>query len=70
MLRDQVLHRRRVGAGELLDLLAVLEEEEGGHSADVQLLGEIGEVVDVKLGEVDLVLEGVGFGPPGVGVLR
>jgi hypothetical protein len=40
-----------VGTDDLADLLAVLEEQEGGHGADVQFLGDIGNLVDVELEE-------------------
>ncbi|ROV99465.1 hypothetical protein VMCG_06300 [Cytospora schulzeri] len=50
-----------VGANELVDLLAVLEDVEAGHGADAVLLRQVGQRVDVDLGEVDF---GHGLGPP------
>lgn len=46
-----------VGTDDLADLLAVLEEHECGHGADTELLGDVGDLVDVNLVEGDLVLE-------------
>lgn len=51
-----------VGADDLSDLLAVLEEEESGHGADTELLGNVGNLVDVDLVEARV---GVFFGEPG-----
>lgn len=56
-----------VGTDDIANLLAVLEDNEGGHGADAKLLGEVGKMVDVELGEVDLVLELLVLGPPLVG---
>lgn len=60
---------RGVGTDELGGLLAVLEDDEGGHGADAELLGEVGKGVDVELGEVHLglltvALELLLLGPP------
>lgn len=44
-----------IGADDLTDLLAVLEEHEGWHGANVQLLGEVGNLVNVDLVEFGLV---------------
>lgn len=49
------LKSNRVGTNDLLDLLAVLEEQESGHGADGVLLSDLGDLVDV-----DLVEAGVG----------
>lgn len=46
-----------VGTDDLADLFAVLEEHKGGHGADAELLGDVGDLVDVDLVKVDLVLE-------------
>lgn len=54
---DLVSERTLVGANDLTDLLAVLEEHESGHGSDVELLGEVGDLVDVDLVEFRLVLE-------------
>ncbi len=54
VLLEKELQGRRVGAHELVDLLAVLEECKCGHGADAELLGQLGQFVDVKLGEGDL----------------
>jgi hypothetical protein len=47
------LQRRRISTHNLPDLHAVLEDEEGGHGADAELLRDIGDFVDVELDEVD-----------------
>ena len=52
---DGGLESDGVGADDLADLLAVLEEEEGGHGAHALLLGDVGDLVNV-----DLVEAGVG----------
>lgn len=57
VLLKQVEEALGVGAEELVDLLAVLEEGEGGHGADAELLGEVGHGVDVELGKIGLVLK-------------
>jgi len=43
-----------VGTDNLSNLLAVLEEQEGGHGTDAELLGDLGELVDVDLEEACL----------------
>jgi hypothetical protein len=55
VLLNSGLKSNRVGANDLADLLAVLEEQESGHGADGLLLGDLGDLVDV-----DLVEAGVG----------
>ena len=65
MLLEGVENNGRVGTDDLVDLVAVLEEGEGGHGADAELLGKLGKLVDVELGQVDLVLELLALGPPG-----
>ena len=55
MSLDGGLESDGVGADDLADLLAVLEEEEGGHGAHALLLGDVGDLVNV-----DLVEAGVG----------
>jgi hypothetical protein len=55
VLLDSGLKSNGVGANDLADLLAVLEEQESGHGADGLLLGDLGDLVDV-----DLVEAGVG----------
>lgn len=62
-LDEQALESRRAGTDELVGLLAVDKDLEGGHGADAELLGELGEVVDVDLGEED-VLELLVVGVP------
>jgi hypothetical protein len=64
VLLQQVLKSARVRADKLIHLVAVLEHEEGGHGPNGELLGEIRDGINVKLGEVDLVLEFLGLGPP------
>lgn len=41
-------------ADELVNLLAVPEQVEGGHGLDVGLLGQLGELIDVNLDEDDV----------------
>jgi hypothetical protein len=53
ILLNQPLECRRVGANELIDLLAALEYQESRHGADAKLHAELGNVVDVELGEVN-----------------
>ena len=40
-----------VGTNNLADLVAALEQKEGGHSADTEFLGDVGNVIDVELEE-------------------
>jgi hypothetical protein len=47
----------------LLGQLAVLEDDKGGHGGDAELLADLGELVDVDLGEID-VLESLFLRPP------
>lgn len=61
VLLDGSLKRSRVRANDLADLLAVLEQDEGGHGAHGELLGDIGQLVDVDLVEAGV---GVGVGEP------
>jgi hypothetical protein len=61
VILDGSLERRGVGADDLADLLAVLEEEESGHGADGELLGDVRDLVDVELVESRV---GVGVGEP------
>jgi len=51
VLLDGGLKGSGVGTDNGGDLLAVLEEDEGGHGADAQLLGDLGDLVDVDLVE-------------------
>ena len=51
-LLNSSLKRRWVRTNDLADLLSVLENNEGWHSADADLLGDIWNVVDVHLDEV------------------
>lgn len=48
-----------VRTDDLPNALVVLEEEEGGHGADAELLGNVGDLVHVKLVEAGF---GVGIG--------
>jgi len=45
-----------VGAEHIRNLLAVLEHHKRRHGADRVLLGYLGELLDIDLGEVDLVV--------------
>lgn len=62
VLLDGSLKGLGVGADDLTDLLAALEEQEGGHGTDAELLGDVGDLVDVELVELGV---GVGLGEPG-----
>lgn len=62
---EQALELGGIGANKVVNLLAVLEEEEGGDGADTELLSDFGYVVDVKLDKVYRVLEFVRVGVPG-----
>ena len=57
VLPQRLQQNRRVRPNHLVDLVAVLVEEKGGHGADAQLLAQLGQLVHVKLDKVDLVLE-------------
>ena len=61
VLLDGSLEGLGVGTDDLADLLAALEEQEGGHGADAELLGDIGDLVHVELVELGV---GVGLGEP------
>lgn len=69
MRHEQALELRGVGADKLVDLLAVLEKEEGGNGADAEFLGDFWNVVDVKLDKVHLVLEFLRVGVPAGGAV-
>lgn len=51
MLRHRRFQRRFISAHDLGDLLSVLEEQERRHGAHAELLGQVGDVVDVELEE-------------------
>lgn len=51
MLLDGGLEGLGVGTDDLADLLAVLEQDEGGHGADAEFLGDLGDLVDIELVE-------------------
>lgn len=55
-LSDSSTDSRGVGTTDDLDLLAVKEEEEGRHSGDAVLSGDIGEFIDVDLVELDVLV--------------
>ena len=63
-LLDGGLERLGVCADDLLDLLLVLEEQEGGHGADAEVLSDVRDLVDVELVEARV---GVRVGEPGGG---
>lgn len=58
-LLDGGLESLGVRANDFLDLLPVLEQQEGGHGADAEVLGDVGDLVDVELVEACV---GVGGG--------
>lgn len=51
MLQHGGLDGVLIGADDLGNLLAVLEDDEGGHGADAELLRHVGHLVDVELVE-------------------
>ena len=51
-LLDGSLERRWVGTNNLTNLLSGLEDNEGWHGADADLLSDIWDVVDIDLDEV------------------
>lgn len=55
-LGDSSTDSRGVGATDGLEQLAVLVEEEGRHSGDTVLSGDISEVIDVDLVELDVLV--------------
>lgn len=58
---DGLLEGPLVGTDDLGDLLATLEEHESGHGTDAQLLSDVGDLVDVDLVKVHLLLVRVGL---------
>lgn len=54
MLFNGRLDSLRVCADNLADDVAVLDKFEGGHSADAELLGNIGNLVDINLVELNV----------------
>ena len=48
---DGSLESLGVGTNDLADLVTALEQNEGGHGADTELLGNVGDIVDVELEE-------------------
>lgn len=61
VLLDGGLEGSGVGTNNGSDLLSVLEEDESGHGTDAELLGDLGDLVDVNLVEAGA---GVGRGHP------
>jgi len=59
VLLDGSLESLGVGTDDLGDLLAILEQDKGGHGADAEFLSDIGDLVDVNLVEAGV---GVGVG--------
>jgi hypothetical protein len=58
---DGGLESLGVGTDDLGNLVAVLEEEEGGHGANAEFLSNIGDLIDVELVEAGV---GVCAGEP------
>jgi len=56
MLVDRSADSALVCADNLLDLLTVLEDQEGGHGANAEFLRDVRHLVDINLVEVDAVL--------------
>ena len=71
---SELLERGRVCASKIVDLLSVLKHEEGGDTADAELLGEVGDFVGVELDKGvlvrDLILVGVLLEEGGDGLAR
>lgn len=61
MLLNAGLDGLGVCADDLTNLLAVLEEDKGGHGADAEFLGDVGDLVNIELVEARL---GVLLGEP------
>jgi hypothetical protein len=59
---DGSLEGLGIGADNLSDLVAALEKEEGGHSANAEFLRNVGDFVHVELVEAS---RGVLVGEPG-----
>ena len=64
MLLDELNQSSGVGTDQVAGLLTVLEDEEGRHGTDAELLGQFGDFVDIELEEVNAVLEFVRVGVP------
>jgi hypothetical protein len=45
----------RVSTDQLINLASILEDKESWHSADAELSGQVGELIDIKLDELDAV---------------
>lgn len=57
LLLEEIEDGRGVGAQKLFYFVTVLEEHEGRHRTNTKVLGEVREVVNVELREVNLVFE-------------
>jgi hypothetical protein len=55
MLGQHRLESLRVSTDQLINLASILEDEESWHSANAELGGQVGELIDVKLDELDVV---------------
>lgn len=51
VLDDELLQLLGVGSAEAVDLLALLDEHEGRHRADVVLHGKLLALINIDLGE-------------------
>lgn len=51
MLLNGSLERLWVGTNDLADLFAILEQDECGHGADAEFLGDVWDIIDVELVE-------------------
>jgi hypothetical protein len=54
VLLDGSLESRRVGANNGSNLLSILKQHESGHGANVELLSDLGDLVDVNLVETGI----------------
>lgn len=66
MLGQHRLESLRVSTDQLINLASILEDEESWHSANAELGGQVGELIDVKLDELDVVWKSLLFREPGV----
>lgn len=53
VLPHQFLEHRRVSTDHLVNILAVLEDDKGGHGADAERSRQIRQLINVKLDKLD-----------------
>lgn len=59
MLPHQLLEHRRVSTNQLINILSVLKDEKGGHSADTELSRQIRQLINVELDKLDALKVGL-----------